>query len=79
MMRSAAAPGNAQAPNPWVFAASGRVMNQALALPFDTMRTLYARGVQAGLIERSMLANARFEHALGSLERTLLGPWARRV
>lgn len=55
------------------------IMTQTLAWPFDAARSLYARAVQAGLIERSLLANAKFEHALGTLERLSLGPWARRV
>lgn len=55
------------------------LVTQTRALPFDTARSLYARAVQAGLIERSLLANAEFERALGALERLTLGPWARRV
>ncbi|MHB1670000.1 hypothetical protein [Thiomonas sp.] len=50
-----------------------------LRAPFDAMREQYASAVRAGLIERSLLASARFEHKLGALERTTLGPWARRV
>ena len=50
-----------------------------LRLPFDTARVQYARSVQAGLIERSMLASRDFECALGSLEQITLGPLARRV
>jgi hypothetical protein len=57
----------------------GRVVVQALALPFDAMRAQYARAVQGGLIERSMLDGRDFERALGSLERFILGPWARRL
>ena len=57
----------------------GRVVVQALALPFDAMRAQYARAAQVGLIERSMLAGRDFERALGSLEKFFLGPWARRV
>lgn len=50
-----------------------------LGLPFDTVRAWYAIGVQAGLIRRSMLESRDFERALGSVERLLLGPLARRV
>lgn len=56
-----------------------RLLMQALALPFDTLRSLYARGVQVGFIERSLLKNAEFERALCVLERLALGPVARRV
>lgn len=50
-----------------------------LALPFDSLRAQYAGAVQAGFIERSLLASARFERALARLERFVLGPLARRV
>lgn len=50
-----------------------------LRAPFDAMREQYAQGVRAGLIERSLLASARFAHKLDALERATLGPWARRV
>jgi hypothetical protein len=53
------------------------VVVNAFALPFDAVRAQYARAARAGLIERSMLAQRDFELALGSLERLLLGPWAR--
>ena len=46
---------------------------------FDLARAQYAAGVQAGLIERSLLASGAFERRLGLLERLTLGPWARRV
>ncbi len=46
---------------------------------FDLARSQYAAGVQAGLIERSLLASAAFERRLGLLERLTLGPWARTV
>ncbi len=55
------------------------LVTRALALPFDIARSQYARAVHAGLIERSLLANAEFERKLGALERFALGPWARRV
>jgi hypothetical protein len=50
-----------------------------LRLPFDSAREQYALGVQAGLIERSMLASRNFEHGLGVAEQAALGPLARRV
>jgi len=46
---------------------------------FDLARAQYAVAVQAGLIERSLLASGAFERRLGLLERLTLGPWARRV
>jgi hypothetical protein len=48
-------------------------------LPFDAARAQYARAVQLGLIERSILASRDFECALGALERLTLGPLARYV
>jgi hypothetical protein len=59
--------------------ASARVGMGILRLPFDAARAEYARGVQVGLIERSMLASRDFECALGALERLTLGPLARHV
>ncbi|MEY4100601.1 MAG: hypothetical protein RL300_1772 [Pseudomonadota bacterium] len=57
--------------------------NQTLALlqglPFDMAREQYAKAVQVGLIERSMIAWAKFERQLDLLEKMTLGPWARRV
>jgi hypothetical protein len=50
-----------------------------LALPFDTMRAQYAAAVDAGIVERSLIASSRFERTLGMLERFVLGPLARRV
>jgi len=50
-----------------------------MGLPFDIARAQYARAVQLGLIERSMLASRDFSRVLGSLERMTLGPWARHV
>jgi hypothetical protein len=50
-----------------------------LAAAFDMARSQYAAGVQAGLIERSLLASSAFERQLGGLERAALGPWARSV
>jgi hypothetical protein len=50
-----------------------------LALPFDLARSQYASAVQAGLLQRSMLASRDFEHALGALERLTLGSFARSV
>jgi hypothetical protein len=61
-----------------VFTATGIAMD-VLGLPFDVARAQYARAVQLGLIERSMLASRDFSRALGSLEKLTLGPWARHV
>ena len=51
----------------------------ALRLPFDAARAQYAKCVQVGLIERSMLASRDFECALGALEKLSLGLLARRA
>ncbi|MES2582884.1 MAG: hypothetical protein V4627_09230 [Pseudomonadota bacterium] len=64
------------APN--VLVATGIAMD-VLGLPFDIARAQYARAVQLGLVERSMLASSNFARTLGALEQLALGPWARRV
>ena len=64
--------------NHCVFAATGIAMD-VLGLPFDVARAQYARAVQLGMIERSMLASRNFSRVLGSLEKLTLGPWARHV
>jgi hypothetical protein len=51
----------------------------AVRLPFDTVRAQYAQGVQAGLIERSMLASRDFERTVDAMEQITLGPLARHV
>jgi hypothetical protein len=65
-----------------VYASAGRAavqtLSNCLALPFDIARERYARAVRAGLIERSLLASARFGTELTAWERIALGPWARR-
>lgn len=48
-------------------------------LPFDIARAQYARAVQVGLLERSMLASRDFSRALSAYEQLTLGPWARHV
>jgi hypothetical protein len=58
--------------------ATGLAMD-VLGLPFDIARAQYARAVQAGLIERSMLASRDFSRTMGALEQLTLGPWARHV
>ena len=50
-----------------------------MALPFDVARAQYARAVQLGLVERSMLASRDFARTLRAVERLTLGPWARHV
>jgi hypothetical protein len=42
-------------------------------------REHYARAVRIGYIEQSMLANAKFEQSIATLEKLTLGPWARHV
>ena len=58
--------------------AAGLAMD-VLGLPFDMARAQYARAVQVGLIERSMLASRDFSRTVGALEQLTLGPWARHV
>ena len=55
-----------------------RLSCDVLALPFDVAREQYAKSVRAGLVERSMIASARFERWLSALERLTLGAMARR-
>jgi hypothetical protein len=59
--------------------AGERTLLLLLRLPFDLAREQYANAVRLGLIKRSLLAWAKFEQTLGSLENLALGPWARRV
>lgn len=47
------------------------------SLPFDMAREQYSKAVRAGLMEKSLIASARFERALSALEVCTLGPWAR--
>ncbi len=61
-----------------VWVATGIAMD-VLGLPFDIARAQYARAVQLGLVERSMLASRDFARALGAVEQLALGPWARHV
>lgn len=61
-----------------VLDATGLAMD-VLGLPFDMARAQYARAVQLGLLQRSMLASRNFARALSAVERLALGPWARHV
>ena len=63
---------------PKVMAELTRIGSDVLALPFDMAREQYAKSVRAGLVERSMIASAKFEQALSALERFALGGMARR-
>jgi len=54
-----------------------RVGSDVLALPFDIARAQYAKAVQLGLVERSLLASGRFGQTLSALEKLTLGPLAR--
>lgn len=49
-----------------------------MAWPFDMARAQYAQSVRWGWIERSLLASARFNQMLVTMETLMLGPWARR-
>jgi hypothetical protein len=57
----------------------GRTTTSVLVLPFDIARELYSKAVQVGVLQNSMLASRDFSRALGALEKSTLGPWARRV
>lgn len=57
----------------------GRTAALMQVLPFDMAREQYAKAVQYGLIERSLLGWAKFERQIDLLEKMTLGPWARRV
>ena len=56
-----------------------RTTTSVLVLPFDIAREMYSKAVQAGVLQNSMLASRDFSLALSALEKTTLGPWARRV
>lgn len=53
------------------------IVLDVMGLPFDMARAQYARAVQLGLIERSMLASRDFARTLSAMEQLALGPWAR--
>ena len=55
-----------------------RLGSDCLALPFDMAREQYAKSVRAGLVERSLIASARFERTLSAMEGLALGVMARR-
>ncbi|WP_342619158.1 hypothetical protein [Rhodoferax sp. GW822-FHT02A01] len=63
---------------PAVLKSMTRLGSDMLALPFDVAREQYAKSVRAGLVERSLIASARFEHTISALERLALGCMARR-
>jgi hypothetical protein len=63
---------------PAVLKSMTRLGSDMLALPFDVAREQYAKSVRAGLVERSLIASARFEHTISALERLTLGCMARR-
>lgn len=67
------------APNPSVTQAMTKASQTLMGLPFDLMRAQYAAAARAGLVQRSMLASSRFDHALTALERLSYGPFARSV
>lgn len=49
-----------------------------MSMPFDALRRHYANAVMAGLVPRSLLASARSERAIDTLEKFVLGPIARQ-
>lgn len=63
---------------PTVATDMARVGSEVLALPFDLARELYAKSVRAGLVERSLIASARFEQCISAMECFTLGFLARR-
>ena len=62
-----------------VVTTAAKAASNFMGLPFDMAREEYAHAVKLGLIERSMLASAKFGRTLCALERATLGPWARQV
>lgn len=60
-------------------ASLGKTSRLMLGMPFDIAREQYAKAVQAGIIEKSMLKWAKFERELSAMEKLTLGPWARHV
>jgi hypothetical protein len=63
---------------PAVMVELARVGSEFMALPFDMAREQYAKSVRAGLVERSMIASARYGQVISALERCMLGAMARR-
>jgi hypothetical protein len=53
------------------------IIPNVLGLPFDMARAQYARAVEAGLVQRSMLASRDVHRTISALEHLALGPWAR--
>lgn len=56
-----------------------QTVKEVMSLPFDNARAQYAHAVRAGLLARSLLASARFDHSVDTLEKLAYGPFARRV
>jgi hypothetical protein len=54
-------------------------VQQALALPFELLRSGHAQAVRGGWAPRSLLQQRELDRGLQALERLALGPWARRV
>jgi len=52
---------------------------QAMTFPFDVAREIYAKTVQAGLLQSSILASRNVANALDAAEKATLGPWARKI
>ena len=52
---------------------------RAMALPFDVAREIYAKTVQVGLLQSSMLTSRNVANAIDAAEKATLGPWARRL
>ena len=50
-----------------------------LSQPFDIARELYAVAARIGLIENSLLGSARYGRYIHSVEKMVLGPWARQM
>ncbi len=56
-----------------------KLISDILALPFDISKQQYAFAVRSGIIQKSLLASARFGKTLNAMEKLTLGPWARNV
>jgi hypothetical protein len=50
-----------------------------MVLPFDVAREIYAKTVQVGLLQSSMITSRKVSVALDAMEKATLGPWARRL
>jgi hypothetical protein len=55
------------------------IPQRVMVMPFDVAREIYAKTVQAGLLQSSMLTSRNVSVALDKMEKATLGPWARKL